>query len=386
MIPESVGEVALDLAKLALAWVVLANVIAVARGTAVTAGVASAATGGSLGLVALWKVFRVLVGAMGKRAIGAAYALLLIPAGVALFYATRGTGQMSRGFQVVNGLLPAFFVYVGALGAYTAATGRNAEAANPLGIAFDPLWYRTLWVLFAKEVRTFFTTAVPYLVFFVFMLLNGILFFALVRYLNEPGRQAPPPAQIIYDNLYFWVSMWLICPAITMRLVAEERRMGTIESLLTAPVTDIQVIVAKFASAFTFFAIMISSSLAYLAILAAHSKEWDWGPVLAGYLAIGLIGAVFLSIGLFWSTLTQSQMVAYLFGAVTNVVFFFMSMIESFVKDEKIRELAKYVSFHDHYREMLLGVVTTRTLIFFVSVIAFFLFCSVRGLESQKWK
>ena len=389
MVPETVGELALDIFKVLVAWAVVANSYAVAKGVTLTTTSISGAAGVAIGLVLVWKVYLRLVERLDQRLIGATYAVLGAIAGVGIlvFAGSSGSADESRELRIVVGLVALVFLYPAVLGAYTAVMGEELEAANPLGIPYERSWFSTVWTLYSKEVRTFFTTPIPYLIFFVFMVLNGVLYFALIRFLSQRGGgPTPPPAQIIYENFVFWVSVWCICGALTMRLISEEFNTGTIETLLTAPVTDIQVIIAKFAGAFTVYAFMLSTTLVYLALLALHSTDWDWGPVFGSYLGLALVGGLFLSVGLFWSSVFKSQLVAFLFALATNFGFFLMSLFESFVKDEKIRDLVKYLSYRDHYREMLLGVVTTRSLVFFVSLILFFLFCAVRGLESQKWK
>ena len=113
--------------------------------------------------------------------------------------------------------------------------------------------------------------------------------------------------------MLMWFTLAILCPAITMRLLAEEQRLGTLEMLLTAPVTDIQVVLSKFTGAMVFYLFMIATTASYQLIFKAYSTEWDWGPVLAAYLSLTLAGAVFISLGLVFSSLTKSQILAFVF-------------------------------------------------------------------------
>jgi ABC-2 type transport system permease protein len=191
--------------------------------------------------------------------------------------------------------------------------------------------------------------------------------------------------------------MWFICPALSMRLIAEEKRLGTFETLLTAPVTDLQVVLSKFLGVFVFFATMVATSLPYFIFLAQGSREWDWGPVLGAFLGITLLGGLYLAIGLFASSLTKDQVVAFMIAMVLNILSFFVNAFASFTRDQSYdflwgylklnpNKIANFASVHTQFQDLTLGIVSTTPLIYFLSLIAFFLFLSVRGLETQKWR
>jgi len=267
------------------------------------------------------------------------------------------------------------------------------ETINPLGFPMTARWFSTLWVLFSKEVRTFFTTFVPYIIMFVFTGMNGFLFLLLILYYQRPGGgELPKPGEILPSNIFTLLALWIIWAAIPMRLVAEEKAMGTLETLLTAPVTDVQVILSKFGAAMTFYAINLVPFLGYHVVLAVYARDFDWGPVYAEFLGLFLWGGMALAIGLFFSTLTNSQLIALILAFAANVALYLERALEGFVKDDftilgvPIKGLAHYLSVNDHYMEFVKGVVSSQSVVFFVSITMLFLFASIRGLEVQRWK
>ena len=165
---------------------------------------------------------------------------------------------------------------------------------------------RKTWALVWRELIAYFSSPLAYVVMTAFLFINGYVFWLIVAYLNDPRTQAMAPLKLLFGGtIFFWLFVLFVVPVITMRLLAEERRSGTLEVLLTAPVSETQVVIAKFLSAFAFYVVLWLPTLAYVAILASYSKL-DWGPVAAGYLGIALLGGLFLSIGLFTSALVRN--------------------------------------------------------------------------------
>ena len=281
--------------------------------------------------------------------------------------------------------------YPAALGTMALFTGRRPpERFNPLGIPFEAWWYDLLAILSWREIRAVFTRPVAYIVLFVFLAINGLLFFALLQYYAGPISLTQdfelPPNYWLTNNGTIFFSIMLICPAITMRLLAEEQDLGTLESLLTAPVTHIQVVLSKFASAVFFYSCMLFVTLGYLVILRQFANEWDWGPVLGGYLGLFLIGCLYLSIGLFTSSITRSQVIAFVIALPLIVGPFFLNMLEPGLEKEWMREVIRHVTPYGLHQDLNRGIIHWKTLVFFVSNTLFFLFLAVRGVESHRWR
>ena len=395
--PSTAGEVLMDVLKIAVFSLVVMNGWAIAHHCGVTQNIAIGGFFGGLLATAAWKVYLAVADAFGTRVVGATYFVVgvAICASV-LWFASAGesvtTSKQLKLFIHVIGLL---FLYPAGIGLLAAVKGDEAVAgANPLGFPMTLRWFSTLWVLIAKEVRTFLSTGVPYIIMFIWTGLIGYLFCALIQwYQMQRMQDLPKPGEILSGTIFTLLALWIVWSAITMRLVAEERAMGTIETLLTVPVTDIQVILAKFLGAMAFYALNLAIFLGYHVILAVYAKDFDWGPVYTEFLGLFLWGGMSIAIGLFFSTLTKSQLVALIlaFGAHT-LLYLGTLFAERLVKEDStvlripVKALAHYMSIDHHYKQFVSGVVSTESVAFFGSFTLLFLFASVRGLESQRWK
>ena len=177
----------------------------------------------------------------------------------------------------------------------------------------------------------------------------------------------------------------MIAPVLTMRLLAEERKSGTIEVLMTAPITEAQVVLGKYLAALLFYLTLWLPSLVYAVIIAAYS-EVDWGPVASGYLGILAIGALFLAVGVFASSVSRNQIVAALATFAMLMVFFSFGLLEGLFQGEIVKQALGYMNLWQHMEEFSKGIVDTRRLVFYGSVTAFFLFLSAQSLETRKWR
>jgi len=242
---------------------------------------------------------------------------------------------------------------------------------------------RKLLAIIGREWRAYFLSPLGYVILAAFLLMNGFIFSAIVAFLNNPSAPKGQALTLLFTNTYFWLFNLFVVPIIAMRLFAEERKSGTLEMLLTSPVSEGTVVLGKFLGALGFFLTLWLPTLAYVLILRAQTPI-DAGPVAAGYLAILLLGAYFLSVGTFASTLTKNQIVAAILTFAMLIPVFSAGLLESMSNAPERRELFNYFNLWDHMEEFSRGVVDTRRLVYYLSATAFFLFLTAVTLSAKK--
>ena len=247
-----------------------------------------------------------------------------------------------------------------------------------------------------KELRSYFASPIAYIVIGLFALLYGWFFVAILNYfvrssmqMGQFGMQGPQSMNVnqqlirpLLQNVTILVLF--LMPMITMRTYSEEKRSGTIELLLTSPLTDFEIIMGKFLGALALYALMLSVTLIHLAILFIYGRP-EWKPILTAYLGLLLLGGCFLAVGLFISSLTKNQIVA---GMLTFAVFLFLwviTWIGSF-SGPTVDKLTNYLSIIDHFDDFGKGVIDTTHLIYYVSFISFGLFLTAKSVDSERWR
>ncbi len=240
---------------------------------------------------------------------------------------------------------------------------------------------------FVRELRSYFFSPLAYVVLTLLMLINGVVFTLIVSFLNDPRAPAEvAPLEIFFgQTIFFWLVLMFLAPVLTMRLLSEERRSGTIEVLMTAPVTEGQIVAGKFLAALVFYTFLWLPVLAYAGVIASYG-EIDWGPVASGYVGAIGIGALFLSIGTFASSLSRNQLVAAIFTFTLLIPLFIFGLLESLVNQEALKQLFGYLNLWQHAEELAKGIVDTRHLVYYISASVFFLFLAARSLEARKWR
>jgi len=173
-------------------------------------------------------------------------------------------------------------------------------------------------------------------------------------------------------------------PAVTMRLISEEKRSGTIEVLLTLPVRDYEIILGKFLAGLILIVVAVILTFIYVLILSGIG-DFDYGSVVSGYIGLILLGAAYLSIGVFTSSLTENQIVAFITGFVIIFALFMLDKVLVFMPT-LLASFFEYLSVSYHFSNISRGVIDSRDLIYYLSLIFFFLFLAVRALESRKWR
>jgi ABC-2 type transport system permease protein len=237
-----------------------------------------------------------------------------------------------------------------------------------------------------RELQAYFLSPLAYGVLTVFLLVNGFIFWLIISFLSDPRAGIGAPLEIFFgQTFFFWLVLLVVIPVLTMRLVSEERRSGTIEVLMTAPVTAGQVVVGKYFAAIAFYIILWTPTLLYAVIINRYSSV-DWGPVASGYLGILGIGALYIAVGLFATTLTRSQVLAALITFLILVPLFTFGLLESLTSSDLLRSVFAYLNVWQHMDDFGKGIVDTRRLVYYVSVSAFLVFLAARGLEIRKWR
>lgn len=248
----------------------------------------------------------------------------------------------------------------------------------------------------AKELRSYFVSPVVYVVAGVFLFIFGFLAHLYVKFIGAQAIQLMQmqggAAEINLNDLLFrnlFAStrfvLLLILPILTMRLFAEERKLRTFEFLMTAPLRTVEIVVGKFLGAYLIYLGMLVFTMLVPAVLTLFS-HFDWYPVLTGYLGLALLGAFFLSVGVFASTLTENQVVAAFTSFGLLLVFWLLSGLGSVLGDTAGGALFSYLSFMEHFDHLIHGLIDTKDLVYYASGVVFMLFLSHQAVESTRWK
>jgi len=237
-----------------------------------------------------------------------------------------------------------------------------------------------------RELVAYFSSPLAYIVMTAFLLMQGYIFFLIVSFLNDPRTQAMTPLRLFFGGtIFFWLFLLFLVPVITMRLIAEERRSGTLEVLLTSPVTEAQVITGKLLAALAFYVALWLPTLIYVVILKTYSTI-DLGPVAAGYLGVLLLGFLFLGVGLFTSTLSDNQLIAAILAFAVMVLLFSVGLVEQLMTSSALKTALGYMNLWTHMDDYARGIVDSRHVIYELSAGVLFLFLATKSLGVKKWR
>lgn len=244
-----------------------------------------------------------------------------------------------------------------------------------------------------KELRGYFASPMGYVVVGMYALIFGFFYIA---YLNMFVRQSMAGPQFgggpldINQQLIRGVLMnsvvvtLFVAPLITMRTYAEEKRAGTIELLLTSPITDFQIIMGKFLGAMALYTVMLAVTLLHMAILFVYGDP-EWRPVAAGYLGLFLLGGCFISVGLLFSSLTKNQIVAGILTLVTLLLLWVIDWIGSFA-GPTVSSLLSYLSLVGHTEDFMRGVIDSQHIVYYISFTTFGLFLTAKAVDAERWR
>lgn len=245
--------------------------------------------------------------------------------------------------------------------------------------------------LVRRELGSHFLSLAGYVIIATVLLLLGFSFVDILTKLNGTPMESPI-TEVFYVTLYFWIILLLITPVITMRTFALERFSGTFETLMTAPVSDLQVVLAKFAGSLIFYTLAWVPLLGCLLVLQRFvqnaSAAIDPMTLLSTYLGIVLIGGLYLSMGCFASSLTKSQLIAAAVSYGLGLTQFLLSMrsLVPFEASTWEADFFAHISMTEHMQDFARGVVRLSSVTYYLTLTAFFLFLTWKVIEGRRWK
>jgi ABC-2 type transport system permease protein len=235
--------------------------------------------------------------------------------------------------------------------------------------------FSNIKTIFTKELRSFFNSAVAYVVIVVFLSIVGWFFTSNLFLMNIASMR-------LFFELTPLIFLFVI-PAITMRLLAEEKKSGTIELLSTKPLNDVEIVLGKFLSAWALIALALVPSLIYY-ITIVSLGSLDHGPVIGGYIGLLLMAGVYVSIGIFASSITDNQIIAFIVGFLIIFFFFIIDKVLIYLPDFS-SGILEFLGVDFHYSNIARGVIDSRDIMYFLSLLGFMLYLSVVSLERRKW-
>ncbi len=245
-----------------------------------------------------------------------------------------------------------------------------------------------------KELQSYFRSPIAYTVIALWALIGGFFFYFGLSFFVQRSMESSMMGQSMPMDINEWivrpllsnvnvVALFLI-PMITMRLFAEEKRSGTIELLMTSPINDIEIVLGKWLAAVALYSIMLLVSVLHMAILFKYGQP-DWRPLAVGYLGLLLQGGCLLAIGTFVSTCTSNQIVAGALGFAISLLLFVLNWVSEFGSSITSRVIG-YFSVQAHFESFSKGVIDSKDLVFYVTMIILGLFLTSRSLESVRWR
>jgi ABC-2 type transport system permease protein len=253
---------------------------------------------------------------------------------------------------------------------------------------------RNIWAVASKELRGYFTSPVAWVMMGLFALIFGWFFISYLTFFVRNSMQSAfgqgPQSMNINMELIrpllgnASVLVLFLLPMVTMRTYSEEKRSGTIELLLTSPITDFEIIVGKFLGTVGLYIALLAVTVIYIVILFIFGNP-EWKPILSGYLGLLLMGSCFISLGLFISSTTKNQMVA---GAATFVVGLLFWIVSWFADSAGpvMSQILSYLSITEHFDDFGKGIIDSKHLIYYLSFIAFGLFLTLKSVDSERWR
>ena len=238
---------------------------------------------------------------------------------------------------------------------------------------------KSVVAIMQRELLSLFCSPIGYITIAGFWLVTGVL--VVLTGIFTPGR----PANL--RDVFFWTPfvLTIIIPAISMRTISEEYRSGTIEGLMTAPVSETQMVLGKYLASLLFYVVMIAGTLVYVVLMEIFGNP-DWSASLAAYLGLLLLGMSFTAFSVFASSLSRNQVVAWMLGAIPLLLFacfghFLVRSVEGW-----LRQVLQQVNVMGRFGEFTRGQIDTGGVVFFLATTALFLFLTIKVVESRRWR
>ena len=246
------------------------------------------------------------------------------------------------------------------------------------------------WTLYKREISTYFNSAVAYVVLFGSAMVQGVMFWFIVAMVTSQNYRDQSIMQIFFTFILFWLLVLVQIPLITMRVFSEEFKLGTIEMLLTAPVTEWAVVLSKFFGSLTFFLILwtpIVLDLTALQLFSLPPPPVYWSQIGLTALTMTLVGGFWVSLGVFTSVLTKNQIIAAVLSFALVFAAFGLSLLR-YIEHTDATTLAwvSYISTPEHLQNAVLGLFDTRPIVFYVTATAFILLLTKSILEARRLK
>ncbi|MGE3178134.1 MAG: ABC transporter permease [Vicinamibacterales bacterium] len=248
-----------------------------------------------------------------------------------------------------------------------------------------------------KELKAYFSSPIAYIVIGFFAFVYGYFYWIMLSYFVRMSMQMAgmgmnsPQAMNLNEQMIrpllsnVTVVILFVMPMITMRTYAEEKRSGTIELLLTSPVSDVQIILGKFLGALGLYAVMLAVTMVHIGLLFIYGSP-EWKPLFAAYLGLLLLGGSFISLGLFVSSLTKNQIVAGMATFAVFLMFWVASWVGSVGGGGWLADVTAYLSIIDHFDDFAKGIIDTKHLIYYLSFISFGLFLTAKSVDTERWR
>ncbi|MBN1656324.1 MAG: ABC transporter permease subunit [Deltaproteobacteria bacterium] len=249
---------------------------------------------------------------------------------------------------------------------------------------------RAIFTLAKREVHSFFISPIAYVVLLVWLLYSGISFYLLARFFSSQpvgGSATISPLSAFFGGTtLFYLPLCIFIPIITMRLIAEERSSGTLETLLSAPLTEISVALGKYLAAICFWCVLWVPTLVYVWLSAGTGEDAvDWGVIATSYLGLFCIGLFYMAVGLLMSAVSRNQIVAATLTFLVLAGLFLLNMLVFMDSGEGAAAIFEYIGMWSQMDAFSKGILDTRFVVYDISLAALCVFLSIRVLQANRW-